>query len=139
MIRTITLTYNQFGIIQVLQSSPIPQTSNWSGTFFAISYSKPALVSTRHCIANNSQTFWQWFDSFFILLLRSVEFLFRSLTSQMMTNNNRHRCRSLAKNFGSFFTWPNIWQKIRENLYDLAHFILFMICQILVYISGWTI
>ena len=39
------LVYNQFGIIQLLQSSPIVQTSNWSGTFFAISYSKPALVA----------------------------------------------------------------------------------------------
>ena len=38
------LIYNQFGIIQVLQRSPIPQTSNWSGTFFAVPYSKPALV-----------------------------------------------------------------------------------------------
>ena len=26
-------SYNQFGIIQVLQRSTIPQTSNWSGTF----------------------------------------------------------------------------------------------------------
>ena len=34
----------QFGIIQVLQRSPIPQTSNWPGTFFAVSYSKPALA-----------------------------------------------------------------------------------------------
>ena len=31
------------GIIQVLQRSLIPQTSSWSGTFFAVSYSKPAL------------------------------------------------------------------------------------------------
>ena len=29
--------------IHVLQSSPIPQTSNWSGTFFAVSYSNSAL------------------------------------------------------------------------------------------------
>ena len=30
--------------IQNLQRSPIPQTSNWLGTFFfAVSYSKPAL------------------------------------------------------------------------------------------------
>ena len=35
--------YNQFEIIQVLQRSPIPQTSNWSGPFFAVSYSKPTL------------------------------------------------------------------------------------------------
>ena len=34
---------NQFHTIQNLQRSPIPQTSNWSGTFFAVSYSKPAL------------------------------------------------------------------------------------------------
>ena len=38
------IKYNQFGIIQVLQRSPIPQTSNWSETYFAVSYSKPALV-----------------------------------------------------------------------------------------------
>ena len=37
-------SYNQFGIIQVLQRSPILQTLNWSGTFFAVSYNKPALV-----------------------------------------------------------------------------------------------
>ena len=30
---------------QNLQRSPIPQTSNWSGTFFAVAYSKPGLVS----------------------------------------------------------------------------------------------
>ena len=29
----------------VLQRSPIPQTSNWSGTFFVVSYSKPALMN----------------------------------------------------------------------------------------------
>jgi hypothetical protein len=34
----------QFGIIKVLKRSPISQTSNWSGTFFAVSYSKPALA-----------------------------------------------------------------------------------------------
>ena len=39
-----TVIYNQFGIIQVLQRSPILQTSNWPGTFFAVSYSKPALA-----------------------------------------------------------------------------------------------
>ena len=32
-------------LIQVLQRSPIPQTSNWSGPFFAVSYSKSALVN----------------------------------------------------------------------------------------------
>ena len=42
--RSLGLIYNQFGIIQVLQRSPIPQTNNWPGTFFAVSYSKPALM-----------------------------------------------------------------------------------------------
>ena len=37
------LICNQFAIIQVLQRSPIWQTSNCSGTFFAVSYSKLAL------------------------------------------------------------------------------------------------
>ena len=36
---------DQFYTIENLQRSPIPQTSNWSGTFFAVSYSKPALVA----------------------------------------------------------------------------------------------
>ena len=37
---------DQFDIIQNLQNqmSPIPQTSSWLVLFFAISYSKPALV-----------------------------------------------------------------------------------------------
>ena len=35
---------DQFYTIQNLQRSPIPQTSHWSGTFFAVSYSKSALV-----------------------------------------------------------------------------------------------
>ena len=35
---TVGLIYNQFGIILALQRSPISQTSNWSGTFFAVSY-----------------------------------------------------------------------------------------------------
>ena len=39
------LIKDQFSIIQNLQMSPIPQTSNWSWTFFAVSYSKPALGS----------------------------------------------------------------------------------------------
>ena len=38
------LIYGQFGIIQNLQMSPIPQTSFLVGTFFAVSYSKPALA-----------------------------------------------------------------------------------------------
>ena len=34
---------DQFYTIQNLQRSPIPQTSSWSGTFFAVSSRKPAL------------------------------------------------------------------------------------------------
>ena len=34
-------------MIQVLQRSSIPQTSNWSGTYFAVSYSKSALVKSN--------------------------------------------------------------------------------------------
>ena len=34
----------QFGIIQNLQMSPIPQTIFLIGTFWAVSYNKPALV-----------------------------------------------------------------------------------------------
>ena len=38
------LILNQFGIIQNLQTSPIPQTSFFVGTFFDVSYSKTALA-----------------------------------------------------------------------------------------------
>jgi hypothetical protein len=42
------LIYNQFGIIQVLQMSHIPQTNNWSRTLFlAVSYRKLALKHQR--------------------------------------------------------------------------------------------
>ena len=45
---------HQFGIIKVLQSFPISQTSNWSRTFFAVPYRKPALVKkgnyTERCL-----------------------------------------------------------------------------------------
>ena len=37
---------DQFGTIQNLQWALFPQTSNWSGTIFAVSYSKPALGAT---------------------------------------------------------------------------------------------
>ena len=39
------LTLDQFCIIQNIQTSPVLQTSFLVGTFFAVSYSKPALVS----------------------------------------------------------------------------------------------
>ena len=42
----IRLIEDQSKILQVVQRSPTPQTSKWSGTIFASSYSKPALV---HC------------------------------------------------------------------------------------------
>ena len=36
---------DQIYTIQNFQRSHIPLTNNWSGTFFAVSYSKPALVT----------------------------------------------------------------------------------------------
>ena len=39
------LIQNHFGIIQNLQTSPIPQTTSLVGTFFAASYNKMALGS----------------------------------------------------------------------------------------------
>ena len=41
------LIKDQFGIIQNLQTSPIPQSSFLVGTFFAVSYSKTALVDAQ--------------------------------------------------------------------------------------------
>ena len=47
---------DQFDTIQNLQRSPIPQTSNWQGTFFfAVSYSKPALV--KYCVLTSLSVF----------------------------------------------------------------------------------
>ena len=48
------LIYNQFGIIQNLQMSLIPKTDNWSLTFFAITYSKPALKSKSELSKNDA-------------------------------------------------------------------------------------
>ena len=41
---TLLIIKDQFGIIQNLHMSPIPQTSFLVGTFFAASYSKTALT-----------------------------------------------------------------------------------------------
>ena len=41
------LIQDHFGIIQNLQTSPIPQTSFLAGTFFDVSYSKTALIDKR--------------------------------------------------------------------------------------------
>ena len=50
--------YNQFGIIHVHQRSPIPQTSNWSGTFFAVSYIKLALFDLN--VKKNPLIYFPW-------------------------------------------------------------------------------
>ena len=47
------ITQDQYYTVQDLQRSPILQISNWSGTFFAVSYSKRALTSdldTNPCV-----------------------------------------------------------------------------------------
>ena len=46
------LMWDQFGIIQSFQRSPIPQTSKWSGTFLYTRYSKAALV--KHALTYGS-------------------------------------------------------------------------------------
>ena len=51
------IVYNQFGIIQVLQRSPIPQTGNWLGLFLAVSYSKVDLVHPQIPRPNISSAF----------------------------------------------------------------------------------
>ena len=50
---SISIIQYHFYAIQKLQRSPIPQTSNRSGTFFAVSYSKPALNCRLHLL-------WNW-------------------------------------------------------------------------------
>ena len=55
---SLELIYNQFGIIQFIQRSPIPQTSNWSGTFFAVSYSKLALFDLH--VKKNPLIYFPW-------------------------------------------------------------------------------
>ena len=55
-----------FGTIQNLHRCPCPQTSNWPWTFFAVSYSKPALgiyFQIWLADANNQSThFSSWID-----------------------------------------------------------------------------
>ena len=54
---------DQFYTLQNLQRSPIPQTSNWSGTFFAVSYSKLALeLIFLPSVSGGGSTFNNIFD-----------------------------------------------------------------------------
>ena len=52
------LIWDQFGIIQSLQMSPIPQTGNWSGTFLYTQYSKGALIYTTTLGGKTFHLFW---------------------------------------------------------------------------------
>ena len=57
------LILDQFGIIQNLQMSPIPQTSFLVGIFFGVSYRKTALVKPGttlgcRCYVDNQQGFF---------------------------------------------------------------------------------
>jgi hypothetical protein len=49
------LIYDQFGTIQNLQMSPIPQTSNGHELFFAGSYSKLEIVIANRHLSNITQ------------------------------------------------------------------------------------
>ena len=42
---------NHLSTIQNLQRALIPQTNNWSGTFFVVSYRKPALIPAQYNFA----------------------------------------------------------------------------------------
>ena len=51
------IIHDQFYTVQNFQRSPISQTSNWSRTFFAVSYSKPVLV--KKCLFQiDAYMFW---------------------------------------------------------------------------------
>ena len=110
MVKGITgIQYNQFGIIQVLQRSPILQTSNWSGTFFVVSYSKPALIRSKtfrsvlhtyQCahtcnvsiqfLTDNSMkrkmNFLEWFPHQDVSLLFSIKAIFSFYKAKIVTN-----------------------------------------------------
>ena len=75
--KSLRLIYNQFGIIQILQSSPIPQTSIWLGNFFAVSYSKQALVATIKdwSESENILRVSKKRLSFFTLVVKKMKFL----------------------------------------------------------------
>ena len=49
----------KFGIIQNLQTSPIPQPVPWRGLFFATSYSKVALTQKMEMLSELDET-WYW-------------------------------------------------------------------------------
>ena len=51
--------------IYTIQRSPIPQTSNWSGTFFDVSYSKPALATS---VENGDHNGWHKINTFWGVL-----------------------------------------------------------------------
>ena len=85
--------YNQFGIIQVLQRSPTPQTSNWWGTFFAVSYSKPALLplgstSLWSALVISSSSFKQCIPNCLMWKKKKLDCIFAQKISHTLT----HKC-----------------------------------------------
>ena len=55
---------DQFGIIQNLHMSPIPQTNFLVETFFATSYSKTALVQHYTQLQDDGDREWAWSELF---------------------------------------------------------------------------
>ena len=68
---------DQFYTIQNIQRSHISKTSNWSGTFFSVSYSKPALPTiSQHVIIDNLWNCFPMHHSWFIkVCVKSIPLL----------------------------------------------------------------
>ena len=72
---------NQFYTIQNLQRPPISQTSNWSGTFFAFSYSKPALVTATFLDQMRPQTIFVFVNK---IIVRNTKLIATFLLDAIM-------------------------------------------------------
>ena len=107
---------NQIYTIQNLQRSPIPQTINWSGTFFAVSYSKPALRSSLFSHFCLNLDAFLYFLKFYLILggwstkcLRLNSFHFSNLLT-LLTPLGLYSVLVVFDN-------KKIWNKIEDYLY----------------------
>ena len=86
------LIQDQFGIKQNLQMSPIAQTIFLAGTFFSVSYSKPASinVAAAQCLVSNKQPIFHKEPSltakFNCFVKNTYELLCRNWITNMISN-----------------------------------------------------
>ena len=134
MIRgTLGLINNQFGIIQVPQSLPLLQISKWSGFFFAVFYSKPALVCLKIIYQPNLPAQAQKFG-----ISQKKGFIWRPQSMYQMINREllNHPTVQICKKTDFIQEWLQASTPTPSVLpqYIGIFFFIFTICQYILFI-----